>query len=232
MALKLKSITRQIHWSLLARAVVFVLSWLYLPFWLFVLFALYCYCVPWFQARKLALPFFALLILCFGETPGLLMAFIFGALFYYLLITKDLLLIDRKFAHALLLIALSFFLFRDFYARFDNGPVGIGLLAAFFVAGLFGLLVGDFTALQIGLPKQKTIGFLAFLIMAQFLIAGLFLPVDFIYQSTVVFLVAVLCVDLLPEQSLGTISPEKIRATSLTIFSLLVITLAAARWGL
>ena len=46
MAGKLKSISRQIHWSLLLKAAVFALAWFFVPFWLFFLIALYLYFIP------------------------------------------------------------------------------------------------------------------------------------------------------------------------------------------
>src|ERR1700722_12935955 len=109
---KLKSISKQIHWSLLARAALFALFWFFLPFWLFFLLALYLYFIPFFQERTLPVPFFILLLLTFIESPGIFFAVIFGLLFYYLLLIKNLVLIDRKSGYELFVLAITFFFLR------------------------------------------------------------------------------------------------------------------------
>lgn len=236
MVAKLRSITRQIHWSLLIRSVAFAVGWFYLPFWLFFLVALYCYFVPFSEAGKLAVPFFALLVVCLLSGPGVFMAVILGALFYYLLLIKDLLVIDRKSAQALLTMALSFLLFREFYISFTKGPQGAALFAAFFISVVFALLLDSLVQAHADpLPDRnlrRAAGLAAFLVIAQCLIAGLFLPLDFIYQSIVVFLLGAILIDLVPEYFFGNLSLSKVRATAVVTFSLFVIVLASARWRL
>src|SRR5581483_7044396 len=143
MAEKLKSITKLIHWSLLARVVVFILGWLYLPLWAFLVLVLYCYFMPAFHAGRLLAPFLVLLAICFAEPPGIVMAILLGAIFYYLLLVKDLLVIARASAHELLAMTLSFFLFRMFFGNLDNGPTGPALAWTFVMAFLFAMLIGN-----------------------------------------------------------------------------------------
>ena len=109
---RLKSISRRIHWSLLLRAGVFGFAWLLLPFSLFVLVALYLYFSPLAQSRGLAWSFFVLLLLMFLEPVGPLFAVIFGAIFFYILLIKEFVLIDRASAHEVTVLALSFLLIR------------------------------------------------------------------------------------------------------------------------
>ncbi len=237
MAAKLKSISKLIHWSLLVRAVVFVLSWLYLPFWLFLLLALYCYFVPAFHAGRLFAPFFALLVLCYVEPAGILMAIVFGAVFYYLLLIKGLLLIDRVTAHELLMLILSFFLFCEFYANLGQGPTAVALVWVFLAALLWAMLLNNLMVGRIegslrgegNLLLRRASVFLSFILMTQCLFVVLFLPLNFIYQSTIVFLIAALLIELLPEHVAGILSGEKIRLTGTVVFALLVIVLAAAK---
>lgn len=237
MAEKLKSISRQIHWFLLARAAVFALSWFIFPFWLFLAVALYLYFVPLFQAGKLAVPFFGLLILTYIEPADAAYLLIFALFFYYLILIKDLLLIDRKGAYELLVLALSFFFFRDFYERF--GAAGISPIAtwyAFLVAAFFGLLAKSFmNALkEPEAPPGKLpmpAGWLSFVVAWQFLLIGLFLPLSFTYQSVLMFFISILIIDLIPEYAAtGKLLREKILATSTAVFVLIAIVLASARW--
>ena len=76
----------------------------------------------------------------------------------------------------------------------------------------------------------RAIGGISFLVMWQLLIVGLFLPLDFLYQSAIVFLVAALFVDLVPHYVFGELSRRKAIATSMVVFALLVIVITSARW--
>jgi hypothetical protein len=235
MAEKLKSISRQIHWSLLLRAAVFALAWFFFPFWLFFLVALYLYFVPLFQAGAFVIPFFVVLVLAFIHAPSVLFALALGAIFYYLLLIKDLLLIDRVAAYELLVLVLSFFLFREFYQSFGSGFAGGALWFASLIAALFGLLMNSFIKFTLdpeGGGIRRPAVLLSLLAVWQFLVLGLFLPLDFIYQSVIVFLIAVLVVDLVPEYCLHGPVRSKIFATSTVVFAFLVLILASARWGI
>ena len=68
------------------------------------------------------------------------MAVIYGALCYYLLLIKDLFIIDRKSARAILAMALSFFLFREFFFAWRAGLSAGSLPWAWVVAFAFGVL--------------------------------------------------------------------------------------------
>jgi hypothetical protein len=68
--------------------------------------------------------------------------------------------------------------------------------------------------------------------MWQLLLVGLFLPLDFLYQSAIVFLVAVILMGLVPQYVFGELSRTKVLATGTVLFALLVIIAASARWVL
>jgi hypothetical protein len=242
MAAKLKSILRQIHWSLVLRSAIFALAWFLFPFWLFFLIALYLYFVPLFQSQKLAMPFFVLLVLTYIEPQNFLFLLIFAILFYCLLLIKDLLLIDRKSAYEFIIFVLAFFLFRDFYERFGAGIItGNALWYGFLVAVLIGFLVGGFLRV-FSSPKdterynpqvsQRVATWLTFLLVWQFLILGLFLPLDFVYQSVIIFLIAVVVIDFIPEYYFGGISRQKLLTAGTAIFALLVVALTSVQWRL
>lgn len=227
---KLKSISRRIHWSLVLKAAVFALAWWFLPFWLFFLISLYLYCIPWFQTDALAVPFFILLILCFVQPPSILFAAVFGAIFYVALLIKGLLLINRRSAYELLVLALAFLLLRDFYLTFNSGVSGTAFFGALFLAAALALLLRCLVNADRDIMRVVT--WLSFLLFTQILFVGLFLPVDFVYQSITVFLAVVLLIDLIPEAVSGAITRNKILTTATTIFALSVIVLTSARWGL
>lgn len=247
MAAKLKSILKQIHWSLAVRSLIFGLAWLLFPFWLFFLTALCLYFGALFQAGKLAVPFFILLLLSFSQQPNIFFALIFSAIFYYILLVKDLLIINRRPAYALIVIVLSFFLVRNFYITFANGLEGYSLVYALLTALVFALLVRSFvhcfwgqsldnkdevqaSTVKPGMVRAAV--WLSFFILWQFLILGLFLPLDFIYQSIITFLASILIIDFIPEYCFGETSRSKLLIGSTVIFTLLVLIMSSARWGI
>ena len=266
MAEKLKSILRRIHWSSLLKAAIFAASWLLLPYWLFIIIALFLYFRPWFRVGTLIGPFFALLVLTDITAPGFFVALIFGALFYLTLLIKDLLILDRRSAYEVLILGIALVYARHFYAAFADGVSGVAFFWAFVVAGMITLLFRNFTSAFMGekaippdesvpamaaatakvaengknetpvLPAVRQIdrvaAWLIFLLSTQVIIAGLFLPLDFIYQSVIVFLILVLLVDLIGEYIFGGLNRNKILGVGNMVFTLLVIILASARWWL
>jgi len=237
MAEKLKSISKRIHWYLLLKAAAFALAWLWFPWWLFAVVALVIYFTPFFQPERFAFPFFVLLILSYVQAPGWFFAVIFGLMFYFLLLIKELLLVERRSAYELLVFLLSFLLLRDFYLRFNQGVAGTAPLFALLVAALVALLLRNYIrAFEGGEERHPglrrvSVGF-SFLLFWQILMIGLFLPVDFIYQTAIVFLPIVLVVDLLPERLAGSLDRTKILTSATVIFALLVIVITSARWTL
>jgi len=120
MAEKLKSILKRTNWSSLLRAVIFAAAWWATPFisfWVFLLVALYLYFVPFTGAEKVSVPFFVLLLISFLQGNSILAAVIFGAIFYFIILIKDLLIIDRRSAYDILVLVLSYLLIRNFFLR-------------------------------------------------------------------------------------------------------------------
>ena len=66
----------------------------------------------------------------------------------------------------------------------------------------------------------------------KFSLICLFLPVDFIYQSIVAFLVAAILLDLVPAYFFRELEPRRIREAAIVISVCLVVVLASAKWGL
>ena len=76
------------------------------------------------------------------------------------------------------------------------------------------------------------LGWMTFILMWQLIIVGLFLPLDFLYQSAIIFLLAAILIDLVPQYVFGELTRAKVLATGSVLFSLLVIVAASARWTL
>lgn len=240
MAAKLTSISKRIHWLSLTKAIFFALAWWYLPAWLFVLIACAIYFLPPFESRKNLWAFLALLGISLATPQSALMAMLYGALCYYLLLIKEFFVIDRKSARVMLAMALSFFLFREFFLIWQNGISPGSLAWAWIIAIMFGLLMNGVIVARHGIeidrehgrrPRRAAI-LASTLILFEVLVGCLFLPVDFIYQSIVAFLAAALLLDFVPAYFFRELEPRRIRMTAIGIATLLVIVLASAKWGI
>ncbi|HUC02170.1 MAG TPA: hypothetical protein VMA75_04725 [Candidatus Paceibacterota bacterium] len=241
MAERLKSISKRISWSSVIKAVVFGVAWWALPFWLFLLVALYLSLVPVTGARKVLAPFLVLLLLCLATAQGILAAILFAAIFYFMLLIKDLIIIDRRTAYEVLILVLSYLVVRELYVTTGGALGGKALLYSLIAAGAVSVMaagfIKHFSAVPDGAAREahsfrRMLGGLSFILMWQLLIVGLFLPLDFLYQSAVVFLAAAVLIDVVPQYVFGELSRTKALATGTVLFSLLVIVLASAHWTL
>jgi hypothetical protein len=210
-----------------------------LPFWLFLLIALYLYFVPMTGAHKVSAPFFVLLLITFLQRPGIIFAVIFCIVFYFLLLVKDLIIIDRRLAYEVLMLMLSYLLMRGFFLNvggsFGWWSLADSAVAAWAVSALVTSFVKNFSTAPEDSAREaqsfrRMLGWMTFLLTWQLLIVGLFLPLSFLYQSAVVFLVAVIILDLVPQYIFGELTRVKVLATGTVLFALLVIVLSSARW--
>ncbi len=236
---KLKSILRRISWSLVLKALFFAVAWWALPFWLFLIIAFYLYFVPITGAGTVSASFFVLILITLLQKQSIIFAVIFGVVFYFLLLIKDLIIIDRRFAYDALMLVLSYLLIRGFFLNVGGSFGWWSLMDSAIVAmaasALVGSFIKNFSALPEGAPYEKRsfrrmLGWMTFLLMWQLLIVGLLLPLNYLYQSAIVFLVAIIILDLVPQHIFGELTRVKVLATGTIIFSLLVIVLASARW--
>jgi hypothetical protein len=264
MAEKLKSILRQTSWSLVLKAAVFGVAWWALPFWLFLLIALYLYFVPITGAGKVSVPFFVLLLAALFQGQSILAALIFGAIFYFIVLIKDFIIIDRRSAYEIIMLVLSYLLMWSFFSNVGGSLGWHALVYSLVIACAVSVLVVDFiknfslagpasvsasaqNTHVAGAPSvarthghgahatrsfRRMLGWMIFLLMWQLLLVGLFLPLNFLYQSAIVFLVAIIIIDLVPQYLFGELSRMKVLVTGIVLFALLVVVVASARWGL
>lgn len=244
MAEKLKSILKQTNWSLVLKALVFAVAWWALPFWLFLIIALYLYFFPITGTGKVSVPFFVLLLISLLQSQSIIAAILFAAIFYFILLIKDLLIIDRRSAYEVLLLVLSYLLVRSFFLNTGDSlglrAILYSVVGAWAVSGMVISFVKNFSAAGAATKEEpephearlfhRMLGWLIFLIVWQLLLVGLFLPLDFLYQSAIIFLVAGILITLVPQYAFGELSRTKALATGTLVFALLVVIAASARW--
>jgi len=212
-----------------------------LPFWLFIIAALYLYFVPITGANKVSVPFFVLLLISLFQERGVVAAILFGVIFYFILLIKDLLIIDRRTAHEILVLVLGYLLVRSFFLNvggsFGARAMVLGIIVAWAMSAMATNFIANFSSAPEDAAREtrlfrRMLGWATFILMWQLLIVGSILPLDFLYQSAIVFLIAVILLDLVPQYVFGELWRTKVLAVGTVLFSLLVIVLASARWGL
>lgn len=240
MAARLKSILGRIHWSLPLRVIIFGLGWLVLPFWIFVILALYLYFVPFFDVRRFFLPFLTVIFFAAIEPKTFLFAVVFSCAFYLILGTKDLVFIDRRSAYEILTLLLSFFVFIGFFSFFDSWAGTAPFLCAFISGVLIFFLVrgflnyggeGDLFAVE-RLRTGNVAAAIVGLVVLQTMIAALFLPANYLYQSALAFLAMALAVELSLDYLRGRLTRRAILASLSIFLTFMVIILGSAQFGL
>ena len=230
-----KAINNILHskWFIL-KAVVFGISWLIFPWWISFLIATYFYFFPIFHPDKLLVPFLAFLFLTLIQKPDILFAVVFSIIFYYILLIKDLLVINRKFAMETLVLSISFFLIRDFFMNY--GIEKWNLILSFFFSVIIGLLVQNLISFfkeNVFERKDnlsKIIPWIIFFLSWELILAGIFIPINFIYQSIIVFIGFTFFYELIMGYFWNELSRERIFIISGIFFSLMVLFLVSAPW--
>ncbi len=226
--------------GLLLRVVIFGFGWFLLPFWLFIILALYLYLVPFFSVRRFALPFAAVVFFAAISPKSLPLAIIFSGVFYLILGVKDLVFIERGSAYKTLVLLIAFFMFVRFFSNFDSwsgsGPflysLIIGLLVFLLNRGFlsYGGDGGSYSAERF--RRGGILAAISGLLVSQVAIAALFLPLNYLYQSALVFLVAALALELSFDYLGGKIVRRTILANLSIFLVFVVIILGSAEWTL
>lgn len=234
MAAKLKLTSRTIPWSLLIKAFAAAASWLILPYRLFFVLVLGFYFIPFFEPRRLLLPFglflFFAALLPANVPSALLLAFIF----FLILGIKDLILVDRTAAYEMLFFALFFLAALGFFSRFES-PSGEFFPAAVGVVLIFVLLLKNFLGFSpefSALPSRERflVAGIAGLILSQWLFAVLFLPMNRFYQAALAFLGGTILAELLFTYVSKSLERRKILAYFSVFFTVVAVVLALNSW--
>ena len=221
--------------GLLLKAGILSAGWLLLPFWLFVVLALGFYFIPLFQPFRLWLPYLAALFLSGIISPNIWTAALLGILFFLILGIKDLILISRFSAYETLVYLLLFVIFLNYFSRFGNMDTLAGILWALAIAFLsFFLLRGFKTWSGSGEPGRReglAAGLIALLVW-QVILAALFLPLNFFYQTAITLLTTVILAGLFIKYKEDKLDQQTLLMGFSMFFALLAFVLASNQWGL
>ncbi len=214
--------------------------WLFLPFWIFLAASFYFYFFPFFQPLRLALPFFLTLVTAAIRQPADPGNFWFGlflaALFFLILGIKNLIFVNRFGAHQLLVFFLLFLSFLSFFSGFETWQRWLVSLFALGVSAVFLLLakeLADYYFPHVSSSRRRTfltIG-LGALFIWQLCLTLLFLPLNYFYETALLFLSAVLLLDVLLEHLKSQLNRKKVLTDFSIFFVFATIVLASAKWG-
>jgi len=238
MVTELKSILRRIPWSLALKAFAVSLSWLFLPYWIFLLTALYVYFVPFFQVARLGLPFALTLIatlflpktVVVSETqvPNFFAALVLFLIFFLILGVKDLILVHRARAYEFIILLLLFLNLLHFFAvtpSWNSFSLTVGLV---WLGAISFLLLRDLFRYQklFLSDRERTASSALFtLFVLEGALTSFFLPLPFFSQAAFLFVGLSLLYEVLIENEKGVLSLKRALgyAAAFGAFTLLVV---------
>jgi hypothetical protein len=229
--------------SLVLRAVIFGAAWFLLPFWLFLVVALYLYFSSLFRPFKLIFPFLVTLFFAFAEQPQFFTAILLAAIFYLILGIKDLVFIDRKSDYGILILLIMFLIFTRLFSHYENWSTRSAFFYAFAAGvsffilfiGLSGEHVSEGVAVTeagAGSKSRLIMPAVASLAVWQITLAVFFLPLEFLYQSALAFLFAAVLLEIASDYLNNVLSRRKMLVYFSAFLTAAVFILGSARWGM
>lgn len=238
METKLRLNLARIHWSLALKALALSVVWLVLPGWAFLVLSFYFYFIPIFHPWKLFLPFLVFLFLASLGPANFGFAVILAVLFYIILGIKDLNFINRRPAYDNLVLVLTFLLDIWFFSAFGDSGGFSAIVSVFLLSAVLVLLYKESLAygqpLVITRPAGKVgiaLG-LWWLIVSEMSLAVLFLPVNFLYQSALLFFPSAILMGLISSHLDHAVTRQRILVNFSVAFVFFVLILGSVEWGL
>ena len=220
--------------GLLIKSCIFSIGWLMLPFWAFFILSLYFYLVPFFQSFKLLIPFILTLLAAAILPNGFWFAVLLGTLFFLLFGIKNLILVNRFDNHQFMVFLILFLMFFGFFWHFGNWQEWAVSLISFWIGLSFFFLfdeLADYSRVS-SESKKIIVSALGSFLIWQGAIVILFLPLNYFYQTALLFLSSVILTDILLGYLGGIIGRRKMLANFSIFFVIAVAILASANWGL
>ncbi len=219
-----------------SKGLFFAVAWYFLPAWLFIPIAAYLYFVPFFQSSKYFSVFVAIVVFYAFSPTSLGYALLGGVIFGWFVAIREFLFIDRRFAHEVLIFTLMFFLLRVLYLA-QNTIESVFLFWSFLLAVLISWLAYDFLiAVRDALVTKRRITVTTLVLFGffiwQMLCVALVMPLDFIYQFLIGFLLIVGTFDVVTSYLFEDVFRERLFFTVAAVACGLIILLTAAPFGL
>lgn len=224
MAARSKSITNPIPWSSLLKPLLVAAAWLILPWWVFLVVALYCYLVPLFRPFALAPAFLVFLFMTLAAPRGLFQAAYAALVLALIFGIKDLVIVNRKAAYQLLVFLISFAGCLLLFATFAAWSAPSAFLSLAFLSLAWFWFVTDATEEQ-HIPTLPPA--IAALIFFEIGVAMFFLPISFFPQAALLFFASALLFEAATDLKSLTFKQVSIWGGGYAAMALLVVLLAS-----
>lgn len=165
-------------------------------------------------------------------SPNVLFALFLGTLFFLILGIKNLILVNRFASRQLVAFLLLFLVFLSFFSQFENWqawPISFWWLGIVLVVFC---LIKESADYRPEPPRRQKflVAGLGSLFIWQIGLVALFLPLNYFYQTALLFLSAVFLIDVLLDYLNSRLHRRKI-LTNFSIFLVLLgIIMASAKW--
>lgn len=221
---KLKSIAKQIHWSLLLKVGLFLIVWSVCPTWLSMLVGALLYFVPLFRPGALLVSFLVFLCITTIFPHTVFFGIVVGILLFLILGIKDFLFVDRNSAYEILaLMEIAIMYLYTFGVASTSG--GSLQLLSIIPAGICVLLFMNMGKYAI---PFSLFGFFLWQLAVVLLTA----PIPPIYQAVIEFLATLFLIESFLDYTSKRLTKERAIIYLLGFFSILVIILSSIEWGL
>ena len=222
--------------TLCIRALLCGLVWALFPFWAFALLASYFYFIPLFRPTRYPASFLGALIFSALLPDAAWAAALVALAIFVILGIKDMVIVERRGFYEAFIFGIMFTAFFAIYARFEMWDPPVGLFWLLGAMCLFYAMSREFlretfrAAPDAGARLTSSTFLVAFLIW-QMGAALFFLPVNFLYQTALLFLCLVILFRIVLEEAEGMLDRRRILVYASIAFVFLVFSLTAVEWG-
>ncbi len=203
-----------------------------------MLIALYFYLFPLFQPVRFVVHFAILIFFMAVTSLGFVAAIFFSLVFYLLIGLKDFRFIDRRSAYKTLLFLFVFMFAVRFYFFFDISQESFSIFYVLFFGAVFFFLSrgfwGNSTASSDLVLKDRLRAsrFVLAVLLSQLILLVAVLPLNFLYQTAIFFLSAVVLVESVFDYLCGTLTSRRLFANFSIFLVFVVIILGSVPWSL
>ena len=239
MAAKLKSISKQIPWSLALKALSFGVAWVALPYPLFFVAALTLYFVPVFDSRRFLFPFAVAVALGWFLPENIFSFLLLAVIFFVMRGVRDLVFVDRVQAYQILLLLFLVACASVFFGSVHRVQGSALLLSALMAFVVWRLVRGFFEyALAHGgiMSRYERVADIVPLLLSFFLfeltLVILALPLNSLSQLALFFLGAAVGTDAAFDYVRGVLHEKRVVAAASIFVIAAFLILASNQWGL
>lgn len=237
METRLKLVLEKIHWSLIFKSFIIGLSWVFLPFWLFLIIVLFIYFIPIFRINSLLFQLLIFIFLAKIISFSFWNFLLISILFFLILGIKDLIIIRRAVAYEFLGLLIFFILGLKFFERINIEFNWSNIILSLFFSISFFLFLKNKIFFEKSFDELNYFNFkiglsiMAFLIWQLILILN-FLPINFYLQTAILILFISIGFETILNYAIFGLNKQFILGNILIFFIIFIFILSFNYWSL